>query len=69
MAVWRCLGGRLLVIEQELVDDRLEGPRTGAVRFRSRGMHLGSGCFKIFRIVFRECSNSRAIRLMGIPSR
>ena len=46
-----------------------KSPRTGAVRFLSRGMGLGFGCFKIFRIVFRECSNSRAIRLMGIPSR
>ena len=49
------LGGRVLVVARiwSMID--WKGPRTGAVRFLSRGMGLGCGCFKIFRIVFREC--------------
>src|SRR5208337_91051 len=41
MAVWRCLGGRLLVIEQELVDDRLEGPQDGSGSLPLAGNGIG----------------------------
>ena len=46
------LGGSILVVGQDLVDDGLNGPNTGAFRFRA--CEPGSGCLRTYRIVFRE---------------
>ena len=64
------LGRCLLVVGQDLVDDRREtAPARGRFAAGCDGMGLGSECLRIFRTVFRECRNSRAIRLMVMPSR
>ena len=45
------------------------GPRSGANRSLVDGRGFGSACLRIFRMVFRECSNSPAIWRMDLPSR
>ena len=48
------LGGSVVVIDQNLINDRWKGPRTFANRLLTWGFGLGSGCFKTCRIVLRE---------------
>ena len=62
------LGRRGLVVDKDLVDDPLEGTEFWCGAIPSR-LGVGSGCFRTFRMVFRECLNSRAICRMDLPSR
>ena len=46
------LGGSILVVGQDLVDDGLKRPQHGRVLIL--GLGTGSGCLRTYRIVFRE---------------
>ena len=59
----------ILIIGQDLIDGGVERSQNRGLSTHNPDSGLGSACFKTLRIVFRECSNSRASRLMDIPSR
>ena len=64
------LGRGGLVVDQDLVDDRLDRPQQRSESIpASSGRGLGSACLRILRMVFRECRNSLAIWRMDLPSR
>ena len=63
------LGWGGLVVDEDLVDDRLDGPQQRRERSRVDGSGAGSACLRILRIVLRECPNSLAIWRMDLPSR
>ena len=48
------LGRGVLVVGQDLVDDRLERPQDGRVSISGLGTEPGSACLRTCRIVFRE---------------
>ena len=64
------LGRCGLVVDEDLVDDRLEPARAWEPAGSwSKGSGWGSACTRTCRTVFRECPNCRAICRMDIPSR
>ena len=63
------LGRGGFVVDEDLVDDRLDRPQQRSESIPRRRAGSGSACLRILRMVLRECRNSLAIWRMDLPSR